>query len=55
MDAAAEIGRNPVNTRFSLNVENEQADAGWDGRTLLARPNSQTPTGTGKYLFSLLG
>ena len=29
MGAAVESGRNPVrNTRFSLSVENEQADAG---------------------------
>ena len=42
MDVAAEIGRNPVSsTRFSLSVENEQAEAGWDGRTRFARPNSQ--------------
>ena len=32
MDAFAEIGRNPVSgTRFSLSVENEQADAGRHG------------------------
>ena len=51
MDAAAEIGRNPVNnyTRFSLSLENRQADAGRDGRTRLTRPNSQARTGTGKY------
>ncbi|CAM9801609.1 unnamed protein product, partial [Ascophyllum nodosum] len=30
MDATAEIGRNPVSTRFSLSMENEQADAGRD-------------------------
>ena len=40
-----------VGTRFSLSVENEQADAGRDGRTRLARPNSQARTGTGKYSF----
>ena len=39
MDAAAEIGRNP---RFSLSMENEQADAGRDGRTHLARPISHS-------------
>ena len=33
-------------------MENEQADAGRDGRTHLAGPNSQARTGTtGKYLF----
>ena len=29
----------------------EQADAGWDCRTRLARPNSQARTRTGKYSF----
>ena len=29
----------------------EQADAGWDCRTGLARPNSQARTPTGKYYF----
>ena len=43
MDAAAEIGRNPVST----------ADAGRDVRTRFARPNSQARTGTGKCLLSL--
>ena len=38
--------------RFSLSVENERADAGRDGRTCLARPNSRARTGTGKYSFS---
>ena len=37
--------------RFSLSVENERADAGRDGRTCLARPNSQARTGTGKFHF----
>ena len=55
MDAAAKIDRNPVSkrTKFSLSVKNEQADAGRDGRTHLARPNSQARTGTGEYCFSL--
>ena len=35
------------------NMENEKADAGWDGRTRLARPNAQARTGTGKCPFSL--
>ena len=30
-----------------MSVENEQADAGRDGRTCLARPNSRARTGTG--------
>ena len=56
-DAAAESGRNPVikhqPIRFSLTVENERADAGRDGRTRLARPNSQARTETGKSLLSV--
>ena len=32
-------GKRDVSTRFSLSVENEWADAGWDGRTRLARHN----------------
>ena len=28
-------------TRFSLGLKNEQADAGRDGRTYFARPNSE--------------
>ena len=53
MDATAEIGRNPVSkgTRFRLTVENEQADAGWDGQTRLARPNSQARTERGERSF----
>ena len=52
MDAAAEIGRNPM-SRHQIQPENEQADAGRDGRTRLARPNSPARTGAGKYSFSL--
>ena len=34
--------KNPrVSTKFSLGLENERVDAGRDGRTCLARPNSQ--------------
>ena len=33
--------------------ERERADAGRDGRTRLARPNSQARTATGEYSFSL--
>ena len=42
MDAAAEIGRNPV-CKYQIQPEHgdEQADAGRDCRTRLARPNSQ--------------
>ena len=54
MDAAAEIGRNPLNKhRIQPEYGDEQADAGRDCRTRLARPNSQARTGTGKYSFSL--
>ena len=44
MDAAGEIRRNAI--IFNLCMENEQPDAGRDGRTRLARPNSQARTGT---------
>ena len=54
MDAAAEIGRNPA-CKHQIQTEygDEQADAGRDCRTRLARPNSQASTQTGKYPFSL--
>ena len=50
MDAAAELGSNPV-SKHQIQPEygDEQADAGRDGWTRLARPNSQTRTGTGEY------
>ena len=53
MDAAAELGRNPV-SKHHIQPEygDEQADAGRDCRTRLARPNSQARTRTGKYSFS---
>ena len=45
MDAAAEIGRNPVsNHQIQPEYGNEQADAGRDSRTRLVRPNSQART-----------
>ena len=56
MDAAKESGRYPVSKHElqpGLNVENEEADAGRDGRTCLACPYSQARTRTGKYSFSL--
>ena len=45
MDAAAELGRNPV-SKHQIQPEygDEQADAGRDCRTRLARPNSQART-----------
>ena len=53
MDAAAEIGRNPVcKHQNQPEYGDEQADAGRDCRTHLARPNSQARTRTGKYSFS---
>ena len=42
-----------VSTRFSRSMENEHVDAGRDGLISLARPSSQTRTGTGKYSFFL--
>ena len=54
MDAAAELGKNPE-SKHQIQPEygDEQADARQDGRTRLARPNSQARTGTGEYSFSL--
>ena len=52
MDAAAELGRNPVSKRqIQPEYGDEQADAGRDGCIRLARPNSQARTGTGQYYF----
>ena len=52
MDAAAEQGRNPVSKhQVQPEYEDEQADAGRDCRTRLARPNSQALTGTGNIHF----
>ena len=49
MDAATELGRNPVKHASDSESEyrDEQADGGWDCRTRLERPNSQAQTGTG--------
>ena len=52
MDAAPrKSGGTPrVSTRrYSLSMEDEQADARQDGRTRLAGPDSQARMGTGKY------
>ena len=38
---------------LSLNVENERADAGRNGRTCHARPKPQARTETGETSFSL--
>ena len=53
MDAAAELGRNPV-SKHQIQPEYgyEQADAGRDCRTRLRRPISQARTWTGKFSFS---
>ena len=52
--SAAELGRNPV-SKHQIQPEygDEQADAGRDYRTRLAKPNYQARTGTGKSSFSL--
>ena len=42
-----------LHTRFSLSMENEQYNAGWNGRTCLERPNSQARTGIRINAFSL--
>ena len=43
---------NPVSKHQVQPEKNEQADAGRDGRTYLARPSSQAQTGTGKKVKS---
>ena len=55
MDVGAEIGRNPVISKHQIQPEygDEQADAGRDDQTCLARRDSQVRTKTGKYSFSL--
>ena len=52
MDAAAELGRNPVSKHLiQPEFGDRKADAGRDCRSRLARPNSQARTGTGKYSY----
>ena len=55
MDTAAEIGKNPI-TKHQIQPEygDEQADAGRDCRTRVARPKSQGRTGTGNFQFFLV-
>ena len=54
MDAAAEIGRNPVSKHdIQPDCGDEPTDAGLAGRTGLARSNSQARAGAGKYSFFL--
>ena len=52
MDAAAELGRNSV-SKHQIQPEygDEQADAGWDCRTRLARPILRRKRGQGKIIF----
>ena len=53
MDAAAELGKNPV-SKLQIQREyvlDEKADTGWDCRTRLTTPNSQARTGTGKTSY----
>ena len=54
MDVAAELGRNPVSNKHQIQSEygDEQADAGRDCRTRLARPNSQARTRAGNIRFA---
>ena len=55
MDAAAELGRNPVNKhQIQPEYGDEQVGAGRDCRARLARPDFQARTGTGKYSFFLV-
>ena len=52
MDAAAELGRNPVSKhQIQPEYRNEQAGAGRDCRTRLARPHSQARTGKRNLIF----
>ena len=52
MDAAAEVGRNSA-SKHQIQPEygDEQADAGRDCRTRLARPNSQARTNADREIF----
>ena len=52
MDAAAELGRNPVSKhQIQPEYRDEQADAGRDGRNRLARPKSQARTNANRDIF----
>ena len=53
MNAAAELGTNPVSKhQIQLGYGDEQADAGRDFRTRLAKPNSRHERGQGNIHFS---
>ena len=49
MDAAPEFGKNTKHQRFSVSIENEQADKRRYSQTCLAKPNSQARTGARKF------
>ena len=52
MDAAAEIGRNPISKHYiQPDYGDEKADAGRDCRTRLARPIAQARTETRDILI----
>ena len=52
MDAAAKLGRNPaIKHQVQPEYEDEQADAGRDCRTRLARPNKFSGTNTDREIF----
>ena len=52
MDAASEIGRTPLSRQHICpEYEDEQADAGWNCRTRLARLHSKVQKGTGKNIY----
>ena len=52
MDAAAELGRNPVSKhQIQLEYGDEQTDAGRDCPTRVARTNSQARTGTDREIL----
>ena len=51
MDAVKESGNNPASKH---QIQSEcGGDAGWNGRTYLARLNSQARTGTRKNIFAV--
>ena len=55
MDAAAELGRNPVSEhQIQPEYGDEQADAGRNCRSRLARPNSQARTNAGREMLIFL-
>ena len=53
-DSGRKERRPYLSTRFTRGVENEEADAGRDGRTCIAEPNSQARTDTEEKDVSLV-